>query len=702
MAQRDNFFSKLTRLFRSGPAIQKRIKGQDYKISYDKNIMQTGLGYRGPIPFGRESSPFSMLGNYGILDRTARYIQVSEMEQMAEIGSALDLVSHEVCSTDEKGRNLHIFSDNAEIKKALSELFFDTINSEFNLRPWVRNLLKYGDFFLYNEVVPDIGIVNCIPLPVNEIVREEGYDPNDPAAVRFKWLTRGNKILENWQVCHFRILENDLFLPYGSSILEPARRIFTQLSMMEDSMLAYRVVRSPERRVFYIDVGNTAPNDIPNYMNEARAALRSNVITDKQNGRIDYRHRPIDIFDDYFIPRRGETGGTKIETLAGGQHVSAIEDVEYLQKKLFAALKIPKAFLGYSDELGSKATLSQLDIRFSRTVSVYQKIIIAELNKLAMIHLFAKGFDGEDLVDYELYLSNPSSVALQQKLALWNDRIDIAAKYKESGLVDEEWIHKEILEFTHDEIDRMKTKRKEDVLYQKELEAIAVSDENQEREAVTDPFDPSSYAVPGADVPKTSPNKTTDELTDEELTSTISRFDNDGNVMKMELPPNKNPVQATPYATRRRRNEKRRVGMGGRFNLNNPDFARMLDMSGKNPNNNDVTLNEDEMKKSLRSPKKISYEMQKMLNRMNEALPRKSKKGKILIEVFDEKLDKMLLAKSEDEQSSLKVLMEANDTKPLEIIEDSKIEKALTNLETEDAEEIFGVEFDEKLKKALE
>lgn len=226
MAQRDNFFNQLTRLFRSGPAIQKRIKGQDYKISYDKNIMQTGLGYRGPIPFGRESSPFSMLGNYGILDRTARYIQVSEMEQMAEIGSALDLVSHEVCSTDEKGRNLHIFSDNPEIKKALSELFFDTINSEFNLRPWVRNLLKYGDFFLYNEVVPDIGIVNCIPLPVNEIVREEGYDPNDPAAVRFKWLTRGNKILENWQVCHFRILENDLFLPYGSC-LKNDTRIFT-------------------------------------------------------------------------------------------------------------------------------------------------------------------------------------------------------------------------------------------------------------------------------------------------------------------------------------------------------------------------------------------------------------------------------------------------------------------------------------------
>ena len=651
MAAQDNFFQRLTRLFRSGPAIQRRIKGYDYKAYYDKSLVHSNLGYRGPAPFGKESSPFSVLGGYGILDRISRYAEFSEMEFTAEIGSALDIYADESCASDEKGKCFHVYSDNPEIKKALEEVFYDTLNVEFNLRPWIRNLVKYGDFFLYNEIVPDIGVISCTPIPVNEVEREEGFDLEDPYAIRFRWLTRGNKILENWQVTHLRILGNDLFLPYGTSILEPARRIWRQLVMMEDAMLVYRVVRSPERRVFYIDVGNTAPNDIPSYMEAAKAALRSNTQVDKQNGRMDYRYNPVSVDEDYFIPVRGEAGGTKIETLAGGQHVSATEDVEYLQKKLFAALKIPRAYLGFDESLSSKATLAQEDVRFSRTINIIQKIIIAELNKLAMLHLYSKGFDGEDLINFELFLSNPSSVAVQQKLALWNDRIDIASKFKESILVSEEWVQTEIRGFTPEEIDKSKHDRKEDILYKKELESIAVSTENQERQATTDPFDQSNYQVPGADVAKT-PSEAKPGVSDSELVSGIAKFDSEGGLIRNETMPGQTPIAATPYATQRRRNDKRRVGQGGRDKLANPDFAQMMDMSGKHQFNSDIDdmdslrkRNEHrELEAILRKRPEFSREIKSMFGRMESKL--NMNKSKLISENLEERLDEALNEKS--------------------------------------------------------
>jgi hypothetical protein len=717
MAPKDNFYQKLTRLFRSGPSIQRKIKGYDAKAVYDKSMLHNNLGYRGPGNFGKESSPFSALGGYGILDRINRYAEASEMESMAEIGTALDIYADETCSSDEKGKSFHIYSDNAEIKKALGELFYDVMNIEFSLRPGVRNLVKYGDYFMFSEVLPDVGIISVTPLPVNEIEREEGFDPSDPHAVRFKWLTRGNKILENWQISHFRILGNDLFLPYGTSILEPARRIFRQVIMAEDAMLTYRVVRSPERRVFYVDVGNTAPNDIPAYMEAAKSALRSKSQVDRINGRQDLRYNPVSIDEDYFIAIRGEAGGTKIETLAGGQHVSATEDVEYLQKKLFAALKIPRAYLGYEESVGSKATLAQLDVRFSRSINILQKIVISELNKLAMIHLYAKGFDGEDLINFELFLSNPSSVAVQQKLALWNDRIDIASKFKESGVVAEQWIQQEILGFTPEEITKHLTLRKEDVLYQKELEEIAVSSENQERQAVVDPFDPSNYQVPGADVEK-SPNdsQTGGDLTDSELVKGIAKFDQDGELLRVETPPGKSPIQATPFATRRRRNEKRRVGQGGIDNLGMPSFKNMLDYSGRHQYNTDhydldffKRKNESlDMVKDLASPPELTREMKSIFARLDEKFGRT--KNKILIENLEERLEKAfqkstsgILSESavldEDEDFEKRLLVETLTVEDIEDEEisilDEALEKEMEDVKREESE--ASSLFEEKL-----
>ncbi|MBG17548.1 MAG: hypothetical protein CMB77_04270 [Euryarchaeota archaeon] len=445
MAEKEkNLFQKLTRLFRTGPVVKRKIK----------TSATGGSKSSAAQLFKRAHSDIynSTLSAYGSFDRMARYSDFSEMEATPELASALDIYSEETVSPDEHGRVLHIYSDDPQKQELLSTLFHDTINVEFNLVMWIRNLVKYGDFFLFNDVHPEYGIINTYPIPITEIEREEGFDPENPAAVRFRWITQGNAILENWQVSHFRLLANDAFLPYGTSVLESARRIWRQLILIEDAMLVYRIIRAPERRVFYIDVGNVPPEDVSNYVEQAKAALKKSTVTASSTGQADLRYNPMAVDEDYYIPVRGGDSGTRIDTLAGGQNATAIEDVEYIQKKLFAALKIPKAYLGYDEDIGAKATLAQEDIRFSRTIQRIQKTVISELNKLAMVHLYSHGFDGEDLLDFELRLSNPSSVAQLQKLELISTRFDIAGKVPE-GMLDKTWVRKNVLGLTDDQIE---------------------------------------------------------------------------------------------------------------------------------------------------------------------------------------------------------------------------------------------------------
>lgn len=460
-----SLFTRLTKLFRSGPIVRRKVR----------DFSQPGASSALEVFRKAHSDVYnSTLSAYGAFDRMSRYSDFSEMEATPEIGSALDIYAEETVSQDDKGRVLHIYSENHRVQEILEELFYDVLNVDFNLVMWVRNLCKYGDFFLFNDISPEFGVINAYPIAISEIEREEGFDAQDPMAVRFRWITQGNQVLENWQVSHFRLLGNDAFLPYGASVLESARRIWRQLILMEDAMLVYRVIRAPERRVFYIDVGNIPPEDIENYMQQATTSLKRQPVVDKTNGKVDLRYNPYSVDEDYFLPVRGGESGTKIDTLAGGQNTAAIEDVQYIQKKLFSALKIPKAYLGYDEEVGAKATLAQEDIRFSRTIARIQKTVIAELNKLAMIHLYCHGFEGEDLADFRLVLNNPSSIAQQQKLELIRSKFEIAGAAPE-GVVDRTWIRRNIIGLTNDEIEEIKEGRIADKVEDAEVEAGAAA-----------------------------------------------------------------------------------------------------------------------------------------------------------------------------------------------------------------------------------
>lgn len=817
---------------------------------------------------------------FGNKQLSACFYSQSEMEYMPEIHSTLDIVADEVTAQDEHRSVVNIVSQNGLIKKHLETLFYDILNIEFNLWSWTRNLCKYGDFVMFVDASEENGILNLLPIPINEIEREEGYDKNDPFAVRFRWLTQGNKILENWQIVHFRLLGNDGNLPYGTSYLESARRIWRQLILIEDAMMVYRIVRSPERRVFYIEVGNASPDQIDLHMEQVKNRLRRNQIVDPTSGRVDLRYNPLPVrrntliplldgrtltieelarehdegrinwvysiqdgtkrivpgrvawcgknyvcdrihrvwlddgtyldtagehpfvmsdgsskradelspgdslmvsyrdlnnrgyerlvepngdltsthvmvardvyfekwqnekrpvvhhktdlgppnkrdnnpdrlevmdfwehrkyhqehvnltlntpeklkergarfveynrseekrkktsednrkyqkaqmmgaayngselhrqhneirrkaqkdswsnaeerarrsesmrwiipneviqivFDrvkqdpsilrsalydyvknneeirrliadansgannrevskfhcraiesklkrmgelpdgagfvqfreyaathpvplnhqvvrvevldevddvycmtvvgsrgeddrhnfaavsdpsnsfespkslifllnsvdeDIFIPIR-DNKSSRIETLAGGAFTGDIEDVEYIQRKLFAALKVPKAYLSYEAELGSKATLAQQDVRFSRTIERIQRIVIAELNKIAIIHLFLLGYRGADLVDFEIQMANSSTIAEQQKLELWRMKLEILSLAQE-GILDTDTAYRDILGFSKEKIERVRQGKRFDRLEALALEAMQLPPE---------------------------------------------------------------------------------------------------------------------------------------------------------------------------------------------------------------------------------
>ena len=384
--------------------------------------------------------------------KTELYTDYEVMDQDSIIASALDIYADETVMKDDFGDVLRINSNNENIKKILHNLFYDILNVEFNLWPWVRNMCKYGDLYLKLDIQEEIGIVNVVPLSAYEIVREEGLDPTNPYHVQFKQLGGGNITFENYEIAHFRNLTDSNFLPYGKSMIEPARKVWKQLTLMEDAMLIHRIMRAPEKRIFKIDVGNIPPAEVDNYMQRIINQMRKTPYVDQQTGEYNLKFNMQNMLEDYFLPVRGGQSGTEIDTLAG-MEFTGIDDIEYLKNRMMSALKVPKAFLGYEEGLSGKATLAAEDVRFARTIEKIQRIVISELHKIAIIHLYSQGYENAELLDFELSMTSPSTIYEQEKLTLYTSKVDLAKSMLEGKIISRDWIFKNIFNFNDDEID---------------------------------------------------------------------------------------------------------------------------------------------------------------------------------------------------------------------------------------------------------
>ena len=384
-------------------------------------------------------------------NRAERYVDFDQMEYTPECASSLDIYADEMTTHSSLQAMLRIKCPNDEIKTILENLYHNVLNIEHNLFGWCRTMCKYGDLFLYLDIEEAIGVRACIGLPPQEIERLEGEDDSNPNYVQFQWNSAG-MTLENWQMAHFRILGNDKHAPYGTSVLEPARRIWRQLTLLEDAMMAYRIVRAPERRVFKIDVGNIPPQDVEQYMQKVMTQMKRHQVVDPTTGRLDLRYNPLSIEEDYYIPIRG-TSNTDITNLPGGAMTATIEDVKYLRDKLFSALKIPQSYLTMGEGAQEdKTTLAQKDIRFARTIQRLQRVVIAELEKIGIIHLFTMGFRNEDLLGFKLQLNNPSKIAELQELEHWDKKFSVAKNAAE-GYFSRRWVAENLFGLS-DEIGR--------------------------------------------------------------------------------------------------------------------------------------------------------------------------------------------------------------------------------------------------------
>jgi len=396
--------------------------------------------------------------------RLALFKDYESMDSDPIISSALDIYSDESTMKGEYGQVITIKSENENIKEILHNLFYDIMNVEFNLWPWVRNMVKYGDFFLHLDINEKYGITNVVPLSPYEVVRAEGEDPENPYYTKFylesieganqqfgQRAKNGKKIeFENFQIAHFRLANDSNFLPYGKSMIESTRKIWKQLTLMEDAMLIHRIMRAPSKRVFKIDIGNIPPAEVDNYMQRIINKMKKTPFIDESTGEYNLKYNIQNLTEDFFMPVRGGDSGTEINEL-GGIDYDSTEDIEYLKNKLLASLRVPKAFLGFDENVGGKATLAAEDVRFARTIERIQRIIISELTKIAVVHLYSQGYTDADLVNFELDLASPSTMYEQEKIELLGQKVTLARDMISDKILPTNWVYDNVFNFSSDE-----------------------------------------------------------------------------------------------------------------------------------------------------------------------------------------------------------------------------------------------------------
>jgi len=475
-----SLFRRLQRLF-STDVVIRNVGGNQLQVVDTDHIQTSGefatnslMGrfqgiYQNPASTSLLGAQFNL--NYQYL-RTYLYSDYDSMDTDAIIASALDIIADECTLKNDMGEVLQIRSSDEDIQKILYNLFYDVLNIEFNLWAWTRQMCKYGDAFLKLEISEKFGVYNVIPYSAYHMERKENFDPENPSKVIFNYSpdgfygggssgyyytpnaqNPGNTItFDNYEIAHFRLLADLNYLPYGRSYIEPARKLYKQYVLMEDAMLIHRIARAPEKRIFYINVGSIPPNEVENFMQKTISTMKRTPLQDPQTGEYNLKYNMQNLLEDFYIPVRGNDQATKIEHTPGLEY-AAIEDVTYLRDKLFAALKVPKAFMGYEKDLQGKATLAAEDIRFARTIDRIQRILLSELYKIALVHLYAQGYTGEQMTNFELGLTTPSIIYDQERIALMKEKVDLAAQIMENKLLPTDWIYDNIFHLSEDQYD---------------------------------------------------------------------------------------------------------------------------------------------------------------------------------------------------------------------------------------------------------
>ena len=497
-------FGRLQKLFSTSTIVRKTQDGVKVVDTDEYQNMTTNLVDRfmkmRVTNYGTGQMESSMAYQQVRIDLFRDY---DSMDMDPILHAALNTYADETSARNEMGNVLKIHHEDDNIKQILENLFYDILNVEFNLWPWTRNLVKYGDFYLQLEMAENIGIVNVLPMSTYEMSRIEGFDQENPQRVKFVYAPYQNpynavgqtakKEYENYEIAHFRLNNDSNFLPYGKSMLEGGRRVWKQLMLMEDAMLIHRVMRAPEKRIFKVDVGNIPPNEVDNYMQKIINGSKKVPFIDERTGEYNLKYNMQNLIEDYYMPVRGSDNGTSIDTLKGLEY-NMTDDLNYLKGKLMAALQIPKAYLGYEEDTNGKATLAAMDVRFAKTIERIQRVIISELTKIAIIHLYSQGIDDDRLTNFTLELTIPSKIYEQEKIELYTSKVALITQMQQSKMFSKEWMYQAIMGLAKDEQDDLTLQVLDDTKQQFRLTSIETQGVDPAKECGESPPHPRSAA----------------------------------------------------------------------------------------------------------------------------------------------------------------------------------------------------------------
>lgn len=437
------------------------------------------FGQVGSFGFDYGASTMTAVGDMLRLehDLISRFVDYEDQDDSPLISSALDIYADDATQFDSvHQKSLWVEAEDEDVRGMLDHLFQKTLRVDERVWEDMRTLVKYGNYFAEQVVKDGDGVValNYLPPPTVRRIEVENavmgylYDPkgvfkistaefleglkrkNDIGAGNEAPKSHSTAVYEGWEMIHMRLRGKNPRSVYGFGVGEPARWLYKRLVLLEDSIILHRLTRAPSRYAFYVDVSQIPPQDTNNYLNRIKQQIKKKKFVNPSTGKLDQRWDVLGSDDDFFLPVRDGKESTRIESLAGPVY-DHIEDIKFFENKLFAALKIPKPYMGY-EESTAKSHLAAEDARFARTVMRFQREMRNGYKRVANTHLAAKRIN-PDKVDFDVCMTIPSSIFEIAQLEVRKAELDLAKDLE--AYAPKAWIMHHILGFSDDQIEEM-------------------------------------------------------------------------------------------------------------------------------------------------------------------------------------------------------------------------------------------------------
>jgi hypothetical protein len=447
-------------------------------------------------------------------NRVERYTQYEQMDMDSEVNAALDTIAEFCTQTNvENGTAFDIhFKDtpsDSEIKIIKEQLQnWCSLNKlDQRIFKMFRNILKYGDqvfvrdpetFEMYwvemskvvkvivNEsngkepeqyVVKDLN-PNFQNLTVSAVTTSDVYtnhpqvggpngsyiQPNAPygsGGSRFS-NAQNESVVNAEHVVHASLTEGlDVNWPFGNSILENVFKVFKQKELLEDAIIIYRVQRAPERRVFYVDVGNMPSHMAMAFVERVKNEIHQRRIPTQTGGgtnMMDATYNPLSINEDYFFPQTAEGRGSKVETLPGGTNLGEIDDLRFFTNKLFRGLRIPSSYLPTGPEDGSQSvsdgrvgTALIQEWRFNQYCKRLQRMIVEKLDTEFKMFMRWRGINVDNSL-FDLRFNEPQNFSKNRQAELDNTRINAFANLEQTPYLSKRFLLQRFLGLSEEEM----------------------------------------------------------------------------------------------------------------------------------------------------------------------------------------------------------------------------------------------------------